>query len=85
MRSGIAKRKRLVHLRGVVDSDYRGQIVVMVMNLQEEPVILDENERFAQIIITKIHEAGEIVEVSDLDSTERGTGGFGSTGKYTYM
>ena len=81
MRFGIAKRKWLIHLGDIIDTDYMGQIVVMMMNLQDEPVILDENEQFAQIIITKGHEPAEIVEVSDLDTTDRGTGGFGSPGK----
>lgn len=65
---------------GVIDSDYRGELVVGLCNTSSEPYVLEPGERFAQLVIMPVYEA-VLTETDDLDETERGTGGFGSTGK----
>lgn len=65
---------------GVVDSDYRGEICVGLCNVGNEPYTITPGERVAQMVIMRV-ETFPLVEVKNLDSTERGTGGFGSTGK----
>ena len=65
---------------GVVDSDYRGEICVGLHNLSAEPYTVQPGERIAQMIIMPYF-APEIVEVASLSETDRGAGGFGSTGK----
>jgi len=64
---------------GVVDSDYRGEITVVLLNHGEEPQVIEPGERIAQFIITPVV-APQYVETSDLSCTDRGIGGFGSTG-----
>lgn len=80
VRSGVAKRKCLIHLGGIIDSDYRGDIAVMLYNLLDEAVTIKQDEKFAQIVLIKTHESCDMKEVRELDNTERGGGGFGSTG-----
>ena len=65
---------------GVVDSDYRGEIKVVLLNHSKEPQTLQPGERVAQFVITPVLQP-TYVEVDDLTDTDRGTGGFGSTGK----
>ncbi len=65
---------------GVIDSDYRGEILVPIINHGTEPYILQPEERFAQLVITPVI-FPEVSESDSLDSTERGEQGFGSTGK----
>lgn len=65
---------------GVIDSDYRGEIGVGLCNLGNEAYTIKPNDRIAQLLIMKV-ETPELKEVESLDSTERGEGGFGSTGK----
>lgn len=65
---------------GVIDSDYRGEILVPIINHGTEPYILQPEERFAQLVITPVI-FPEVSESNSLDSTERGEQGFGSTGK----
>ncbi len=65
---------------GVIDSDYRGEILVPIINHGSEPYVLQPEERFAQLVITPVI-FPEVCEVDTLDSTERGEQGFGSTGK----
>ena len=60
--------------------DYRGNIGVILINLGEEPFIVNEGDRIAQAVLTK-HETIRWVPVNDLDKTKRGEGGFGSTGE----
>lgn len=81
-RSGLAVKHGigLLNSVGVIDSDYRGEICVGIINQIKEPYTVQPFERIAQMIIKRV-ELPEIVEVSDLDETERGTGGFGSTGR----
>ena len=81
-RSGLASREGLrpANCVGVVDSDYRGEIRVGLHNLSAEPYTVQPGERIAQMIIMPYF-APEIVEVASLSETDRGAGGFGSTGK----
>jgi len=69
----------VVNTPGTVDSDYRGEIAVVLVNLGVEPFTLAPQERIAQIVFAR-HEIATLVEVADLDETERGAGGYGSTG-----
>jgi dUTP pyrophosphatase len=65
---------------GTIDADYRGEIKVILVNLSKNEFVIEDGERIAQMVIAA-HEQAEWVEVTELDKTERGTGGFGSTGK----
>jgi dUTP pyrophosphatase len=81
-RSGLAYKQGLTVLNapGTIDADYRGEIGVILVNLSNEPVVINDGDRIAQLVITE-YTQGLWTEVSELSSTERGTGGFGSTGK----
>lgn len=81
-RSGLALKKGITVLNspGTVDADYRGEVGVILINLSNEDFIVNDGERIAQLIIAK-HERAEWEVVKELSSTERGVGGFGSTGK----
>lgn len=81
-RSGLALKKGITVLNspGTVDADYRGEVGVILINLSNEDFIINDGERIAQMVIAK-HERAEWEEVKELSSTERGAGGFGSTGK----
>lgn len=80
-RSGLAAKKGITVLNspGTVDADYRGEIGVILVNLSQEPFVVENGERIAQLVIAK-HERAEWIEVTDLSETSRGAGGFGSTG-----
>lgn len=80
-RSGLAFKKGITVLNspGTIDSDYRGEIGVILVNLSQEKVIIEDGERVAQMVISK-HEQAEWIDAEDLEKTERGDGGFGSTG-----
>lgn len=81
-RSGLAIKKGITVLNspGTIDADYRGEICVILVNLSAEPFLIEDGERIAQMIIARHEQADwEVVEV--LNDTERGTGGFGHTGK----
>jgi dUTP pyrophosphatase len=82
LRSGFALRKGLILLNapGTIDSDYRGELKVLVMNVGREAVIVEQGERFAQLIIAPVAVC-EWTEAKDLPGSERGAGGFGSTGR----
>ena len=81
-RSGLALKHGVTVLNspGTIDSDYRGEIGVILVNLSEQNFIINDGDRIAQMVITK-HETVSFIEVDELSETERGTGGFGSTGK----
>lgn len=81
-RSGLAAKKGISVLNapGTVDADYRGEVGVILINLSSEDFTIENGERVAQMVIAK-HERVEWQEVDVLTETERGTGGFGSTGK----
>ena len=80
-RSGLAAKRGITVLNspGTVDADYRGEIGVILVNLSNKDFLIKDGERIAQLIIAK-HEQITWKEVSILDKTERGEGGFGSTG-----
>jgi dUTP pyrophosphatase len=80
-RSGLAYKKGITVLNspGTIDADYRGEIGVILVNLSEEEFIIENGERVAQLVIAK-YEQAQWVEVENLDETDRGAGGFGSTG-----
>ncbi len=81
-RSGLAYKHGITVLNtpGTIDSDYRGEIKVLLINHGSEPFEIKKGERIAQAVIAPVIQA-EIVEVEELSDTERGSGGFGSTGK----
>ena len=80
-RSGLALKKGITVLNtpGTIDADYRGEICVILVNLSSEPFVINDGERIAQMVIAK-HEQPALVEVTTLDETERGAGGFGHSG-----
>ncbi len=80
-RSGLAAKKGITVLNspGTVDADYRGEIGVILVNLSNEDFVVQDGERVAQLVIAK-HERVNWQEVDVLNETERGAGGFGSTG-----
>lgn len=81
-RSGLAIKHGITVLNtpGTIDADYRGEICVIIINLGSEEFVINDGERICQMVITK-HETAEWISVTELDETERGTGGFGHTGK----
>ena len=81
-RSGLAAKHGITVLNtpGTIDADYRGEIKVILVNLSNEPFEIVPGERIAQMVIAR-HEQVEWEAVEELDATERGAGGFGSTGK----
>jgi dUTP pyrophosphatase len=80
-RSGLAAKKGITVLNspGTVDADYRGEIGVILVNLSNDDFVINDGERIAQLVIAK-HERAEWDIVETLSETERGAGGFGSTG-----
>ncbi len=80
-RSGLAAKKGITVLNapGTIDADYRGEIGVILVNLSNENFTIQNGERIAQLVIAK-HERAEWSEVETLSDTDRGEGGFGSTG-----
>ena len=80
-RSGLALKKGITCLNtpGTIDADYRGDVGVILVNLSHEDFVVQPGERIAQMVINKV-EQGELIEVEVLDETERGEGGYGSTG-----
>ena len=80
-RSGLALKKGLTILNspGTIDSDYRGEIKIIIINLSNETTVINTGERIAQMVIAK-YEQATLKEVDELGETERGEGGFGHTG-----
>jgi dUTP pyrophosphatase len=80
-RSGLAIKKgiTLLNAPGTIDADYRGEVKVILANISMEDFIIHDGERIAQMVISR-HEHAEWIEVQELLETERGAGGFGSTG-----
>lgn len=80
-RSGLATKHGItvINSPGTVDADYRGELRVSLVNLSNEPFTIEDGERIAQMIVER-HETVEWNEVDTLDETERGAGGWGSTG-----
>jgi len=81
-RSGLAVKQGLTCLNtpGTIDADYRGEIKVILINLSQEPQIIQPGDRIAQLVLQAI-ELIEWKSVDQLNETDRGTGGFGHTGK----
>ena len=81
-RSGLALKRGLTVLNtpGTIDADYRGEIGVILINMSQEAQTIEPGERICQMVIAK-HEQPALIEVEVLGETERGEGGFGSTGK----
>lgn len=80
-RSGLAFKNGITVLNspGTIDADYRGEIGVILVNLSAEEFMIQDGERIAQMVIAK-HEQAQWIEVEALENSERGAGGFGSTG-----
>jgi dUTP pyrophosphatase len=80
-RSGLAMKHglTLTNSPGTIDSDYRGEVKVLMINLGHEPVVLQRGDRIAQLLISPVAHA-QVVKVESLDDTARGGGGFGHTG-----
>ena len=80
-RSGLALKHGITVLNtpGTIDADYRGEIKVLLVNLSNEPFVINVGERIAQMVVSK-HEQADFTLVSELDETERGDGGYGHTG-----
>ena len=80
-RSGLALKKGITVLNspGTIDADYRGELCVVLINLSDQPFVINDGERIAQMVIAR-HEQAELIEVNELTSTDRGAGGFGHTG-----
>jgi len=81
-RSGLAAKHGISVLNapGTIDADYRGEVKVILVNLSNEPFVVNPGERIAQMVVAR-YEMVEWEEVESLDETERGAGGFGSTGR----
>ena len=81
-RSGLAIKKGITVLNspGTIDADYRGEACVILINLSQEPFVINDGERIAQMVIAK-YEQVTWSQVEVLDETERGAGGFGHTGR----
>jgi dUTP pyrophosphatase len=80
-RSGLAFKKGITVLNspGTIDADYRGEIGVLLVNLSSEPFVIQDGERIAQLVLAS-HEQAQWQEVEILEDSDRGQGGFGSTG-----
>ncbi len=80
-RSGLATKHGLTVLNtpGTVDADYRGEVMVILINLGDEPFVIERGMRIAQMVVAPVTQV-QIEEVKELETTERGTGGHGSTG-----
>ena len=80
-RSGLARRHGVTVLNapGTVDEDYRGEVMVLLVNLGDAPHVIERGDRIAQLVVAPVTRVA--VEVGDLDETARGADGFGSTGR----
>lgn len=81
-RSGLALKKGITVLNtpGTIDADYRGEIGVILVNISDEPFVVNDGERICQMVVAE-HATVRWQQVEQLDETQRGTGGFGHTGK----
>ena len=81
-RSGLAVKHGITCLNtpGTIDSDYRGEIKVILINLSNEPQVIQNGDRIAQMVICKVEKA-ELISTEQLQNTQRGEGGFGHTGR----
>lgn len=83
-RSGLAAKKAITVLNtpGTIDADYRGEVKVILINLGQEPFVIQDQDRIAQCVLCPVVQA-QMELVADLSDTQRGVGGFGSTGVST--
>lgn len=81
-RSGLALKHGITVLNspGTIDADYRGELMTLLINLSQEPFVINPGERIAQMVVAR-HEQVDFVVVDELDDTERGAGGYGHTGR----
>jgi dUTP pyrophosphatase len=81
-RSGLAIKHGITVLNspGTIDSDYRGEVKIILINLGEEDYTISRGERIAQLVVSKVYQ-GKFMEVEDLNNSQRGKGGFGHSGK----
>ncbi len=81
-RSGLAIKHGVTVLNspGTIDADYRGEVCIILINLSQEDFVVNDGDRICQMVIAK-HEIAEWIDVESLKETDRGTGGFGHTGK----
>ena len=81
-RSGLALKHGITVLNspGTIDADYRGEIKVILINLSDQPFVVNDGERIAQLVVSA-HSRVSWIETDQLTSSDRGVGGFGSTGK----
>ena len=80
-RSGLAVKHGIgiINAPGTIDADYRGEVMIALINLGREPYTVQRGDRIAQMVINKVYQA-EVLEVNQLEETDRNTGGFGHTG-----
>ena len=80
-RSGLALKKGITVLNspGTIDADYRGELMVLLVNLSADDFVVNDGERIAQLVVAR-HAQVQFVPVAELDDTERGAGGYGHTG-----
>ena len=80
-RSGLALKHGITVLNspGTIDADYRGELMVLLINFSDTDFVINDGERIAQMVIAQ-HLQASFIEVSELDDTERGAGGYGHTG-----
>lgn len=80
-RSGLALKHGITVLNtpGTIDADYRGEVMVLLVNFSDTDFVVNDGERIAQMVIAK-HEVADLIVVTELDQTERGEGGYGHTG-----
>ncbi len=85
-RSGLALKHGITvpNTPGTIDSDYRGELKVIMINHGSEPFVIARGDRVAQLVVAPVTQ-GQWVEVDELDATERGAGGFGSTGGHKQL
>lgn len=79
-KSGLAVKKGIFTIAGIIDSTYRGEIHVCLVNFSDVPVTFNKGQKIAQIILMPCYTGNGIIEIKELSNTDRGTGGFGSTG-----
>lgn len=81
-RSGMSIKHglSLINALGTIDSDYRGELMIPLVNLSKDTYVLEDGERIAQLVISSVVQV-QLEEVDQLDETQRGEGGFGSTGR----
>ncbi len=78
-KSGVATKHGLKTMAGVIDAGYRGEVKILVHNLSNESYVVEKGNKVAQMLIQPVSQK-QLLEVSELDETDRGEGGFGSTG-----